>query len=104
MKVRACRLVTGEFVIGATEAKSNAGVGNYRVTDPMFFDVKEGAPATAEEGSQYRVGFMGLIPLQKPGAAVTLDPKDVMFWIDEIDEYILDNYNKLVNPVIDPNV
>jgi len=97
-EVKACRLQTGEYLIGEVVFEQTTGLGTYHIANPMLFEVQK-----TNDVQGYRVGFMSLIPMQKPGDKVKIDPKDVLFWIETPDPLIVESFQSVQNPVDDIN-
>lgn len=101
--IKACRLVTGEFLIGDVnlnviqKSQSITSLESCFFTDPLLFDVRE------VQRGEHRVGFMPLIPLSSPGDKAEISFKDIMFWIEKPSDQIVDNYKRVVSLIVQPN-
>lgn len=95
-KIRACRLVTGEYLIAfVAPMNPTGGLQVYEFEDPLLFDVMSG-----EAPGQHRVGFQSLVPLAPPGVTIKIGEKDVMFWIEEPNEEIVQRYNEAISLIV----
>ena len=92
LEIKACRLGTGEYMIGRVSTTMDQEGAIFKVTDPLLFEVMPGP-----EQGKIKIGMQAHIPLGQPGQSVTMKHKDVMFWIEDLNAGIVSQYEQVTS-------
>jgi len=89
-KIKAMRLITGEYIIGNFVAANlfvEDNMASYSVEDALLFEVIHSGTK-----GEYRIGLQGIVPLATLGETVDFKERDIMFIIEDPHPEILKRY------------
>jgi hypothetical protein len=92
--INAFRLNTGEYVICDICEDS---ADTIMCKDALLFE--QGMSRNAKGEAVAQIGFRSLVPFGKPGTKISLRKSDIMFFLNDIDQQIIDQYNSIISPV-----
>lgn len=98
-EVKMCRLVTGEYLVASLldTLASAGGDTEYRMEDPALVEVLPGKNA-----GELLPKFTALVPAGRPGDAINIKHRDIMFWIEKPHPGIPEAYKDVISSVITP--
>ena len=94
--IRACRLLTGEFVIGKIK-EDPLDKGFFAEENWIFQDALLWQVFGKDKEGELKLGFLALVPLAKLGNTVMLQTRDIMFWISDLNEELVEKYNDVLS-------